>query len=370
MTSTPGSETDTNPVPERPEAAPDTAKPEAAAPAPESQPEPAPPAATDKEPAKRPSRLPLAAAVVAVALSGAAFVRTMQTDVPAPAMTKAEGADLQRAVSQLEARIGKPATDEALAGRVASLEKAVEGLSQRVDRPAAADPRQDDLERRVKGLEDTVGGLRGGAADLSQLSERLDTLSRSVDALKADNFTAQGLVLASGMMRMAITGDGPFETIFRTARALGASDPAITTTLDGIAPFAAKGVPTRSQLTERFAGLAGGMVRAEQAAAGGDWIDRARDTVSSLITVRRSSGDVAGSGAEAVVARTQAALRSGSLSQAIADVETLQGPAAAVAAPWLADAKARQAVEDAVHKLGQRAIERLQAALGAAEKVQ
>jgi hypothetical protein len=57
------------------------------------------------------------------------------------------------------------------------------------------------------------------------------------------------------------------------------------------------------------------------------------------------------------VARAEAALDGGDLAGAISELEALDGPAAAAAAPWLAEARPRLAAEAALDTLRDRALQ-------------
>jgi hypothetical protein len=350
---TSSSEPDTTPVPERADAV-ETPSP---TPEPAPAPEPAP---------RRTGRAALALAVAALVVGGAALALPLLTAPPAPALSRVEGEELARRLTQVEA--AKPATDEALGNRVGGLEKAVAGLSERVDRPAAADPRLDDLDRRLKAAEDAAAALRaevaqakGVAGETQRIGERLEALDRAIQDLRAGDAAAESLVLAAGQLRAAVSGDRPFEPEYQAARALAGDDPALTQVLDAIAPHAAKGVPTRSQLAERFAAEAGAIVRAGQGSGAAGWLDQVESAVASLVTVRRQGGDVVGGGTDAVVSRAEAALKGGDLAQAVKQIGILDGPAAAAASGWLAEAKARLAVEDAARVLAERAVAKLSA---------
>ena len=67
-------------------------------------------------------------------------------------------------------------------------------------------------------------------------------------------------------------------------------------------------------------------------------------------------GDSAGDSVDAIVARTEADLADGDLAGAVTEAATLQGPAGDVVAPWLVDARALLAAEDAVAAINTRAL--------------
>ena len=105
---------------------------------------------------------------------------------------------------------------------------------------------------------------------------------------------------------------------------------------------------------ERFEALAGKIVQASRQVEEKDWLDRAVNRMSKLVSWRRVDGRAEKSSVDALVASAEAHLKAGDLKAAIKAVEGLSvntpanAKAAAVAASWLADAKARLAADRAI----------------------
>lgn len=285
---------------------------------------------------------------------------------------------LRAQIQQLVDRIGKleqrPAAAPANGGDTAGLA----ALTQRIDalekRPTAsadaADARK-ALGDRLAALEQKVSAAAGNAQAAQELRGEIDSLKQQVTSVnqavtqRQDAATAaQALVLAAGQLRSSLSGGQPFQQDLQAVRALNIADAGVTQPLDAVAPYAAKGIPTRAQLTDRFEPLAGEIVRADIRGEGSSWIDSAVGKLSTLVTVRREGGGVVGTTTDAVVARAEAALAAGNLAKAVEELSTLQGPAAQTAAPWLADAKARLAADQAARQLNDRAIALMTTAAG------
>ena len=81
--------------------------------------------------------------------------------------------------------------------------------------------------------------------------------------------------------------------------------------------------------------------------------------LSELVSVRPVGEDVAGDDAAARVARAEAVLARSDLAGAVAELDGLGGEAAASAAPWLGDARARLDAETALAALQSLAVARL-----------
>lgn len=294
---------------------------------------------------------------------------------------------LRAQVQQLADRIGRleqrPAS-AAPAGDSAGLDAAIGQLTQRLDslekRPAAtggANTAGADaagaaaLADRLGGLEQRLTALGGGAKAAQDLGKEIETLKQqiasvgqAVETRRDSGMAAQALVLAAGQLRATLAAGQPFQQDLQSVRALGIGDAGVTQPLDAVAPFAAKGIPTQAQITDRFRPLASDIVRAAERGDGANWIDSVTGKLSTLVTVRRQGGGVVGSSADAIVARAEAALGENNLGKAVEELAALQGAGAGAAAAWLADAKARLAADQAARALTQRAIALLTAASG------
>ncbi|MFQ5939859.1 MAG: COG4223 family protein, partial [Alphaproteobacteria bacterium] len=250
-----------------------------------------------------------------------------ERDVPTGALGSLAGrvAALERALSELQERLGEagpePGTVAALADRVAALEQTVRA-------PVAAEARGEAADA---GLE----------ASLRQLSRELADLRAGAAA----NRSGLALMLAVGQMREALRTSGPFIEEIEAVQALAADDPAVAEALAAFSGRAEAGVPTAAELAGRFDGVAGAVVRAATAAGDGGWVEQALAGLASVVTVRPSGGEVGGTGPGAAVARAEARLGAGDLDGAVAALAPLRGPAAAAAADWLDDARARLGAE-------------------------
>ncbi|HYC05681.1 MAG TPA: mitofilin family membrane protein [Azospirillaceae bacterium] len=244
----------------------------------------------------------------------------------------------------------------ALTQRLSAMERLVEGIAARAPETGAADALAQQLQEVRATALVTAQNLQG-------LSTRVEQLQASVGDLLAESGGAEGLalVVATGQLHTALLSGRPFARELDAVRALATDDPEFADALRDLEPRAAAGLVPELALKERFEKLAGDMLRAERERPDAGWAEQALGRLSALVTVRRSTGEVAGDGADAVLARAQNALDGGNLKLAVSEVEALQGPAASVAAPWLADARARVAAETAAGALAQRAVTMLSA---------
>lgn len=301
------------------------------------------------------------------------------TSASSTASTAAAPADpaLKAQIQQLADRVNKLEQRPAAAANggngpdVSALTQRIDALEKRPTASADAGDARKELADRIAALEQKVSAVSGNSqaaqelrSEVDQLKQQVNSVSQTVSERQDAAATAQALVLAAGQLRASLSGGQPFQQDLQAVRALNISDSGVTQPLDAVAPYAAKGIPTRAQLTDRFQPLAGEIVRADIRGEGNSWIDTAVGKLSTLVTVRQEGGGVVGTTANAIVARAEAALNEGNLAKAVEELSALQGPAAQAAAPWLADAKARLAADQAARQLNDRAIALMSAAAG------
>jgi uroporphyrinogen-III synthase len=309
---------------------------------------------------------------------------------------------------------------EALEGRLASLGARLDGLAASAagsgsETPppesgpgAATDDALNALTARLAGLEGRLGeidrlqsenaeqraGIEAATARLAALDglgSRLDQLEAKASALGDDvarvaseqsdavlkQQRAAAMVLSIGQLRAALSGDKPFAAELAVLADLAQPDADTAARLDPIlAPLrdrAALGAPTLAQLQARFPATAiaqAATADAAGAAIGAEpgWLQQTLNRLAELVTIR-PVGDVAGDGALATLARGESHLAAGDLAGAVAELENLGGQAAAAAAAWLTDAKARLAGDAAAAQLAVLSAEALvPQAGGAAEQ--
>ena len=146
---------------------------------------------------------------------------------------------------------------------------------------------------------------------------------------------------------------GAFDQQLSAASAVAPDDSDAQAALAKLEPLAASGVASLSSLQADFGATADAVVAASNAGSG--WIDQTLSSLEGLVSIRRVGSDVEGDTPEAVVARAEAALDAGDLSTAVNDVSSLTGDAATAAADWLAKARDRLDVDQALETLSARA---------------
>jgi hypothetical protein len=117
--------------------------------------------------------------------------------------------------------------------------------------------------------------------------------------------------------------------------------------LEALAPHAAHGLPTVTDLERQFSELVPDLLRRPE--SNGNFFERLVTNATRLVEVRQV-GEPEGTSPSAVVARTETKLARGDLAGAINEAEALPEPAKSRAEKWVAAAKQRSDAESFVAK--------------------
>ena len=289
--------------------------------------------------------------------AGAALGERLAQDLAPLGAHEARLARLEERLSILGRALATAGDGGADAVALADLNQRLERLEQRLAAAAATpsgDPvdaqRLDRLGRTLGEMETSVAGL---AAGLARQDDRLAGLESRATAGRG-SARETGLVLALAQLRAVTRRSASFARELAAVRALGGGDPA----LDTLDAHAATGVATLAELRRDFQPAARAIVLAGRLPDREGWLDKTLQRLGSIVTVRQV-GEVEGDGAEALVARAEQRLAEGDLAAAIDELEKLDGAPAAAAALWLAQARARRAVDVALTALQRQAIARV-----------
>lgn len=273
---------------------------------------------------------------------------------------QAPAAELAAEVRALTA--ARRAAERRLDDLAAAVTRAEERLSDLGTRLDAVEARQRESPEATRRIDQALAALDGrlGALERSReafgFESRLAALEQRAAAIEAAP-DAAALVVAVAQLRAALTGSGPYADELAGVRAIAGDDPESAAHLAVLAAHAETGVPTLAVLQSRFAGVATAAVRAAGAPQGEGWVAASIRRLQGLLSWRRTGerAEQAG-GVELLLARAEVALGEGDLAGALRLLEGLDGAAAAAAADWLADARARLAADRAVAALTVRAI--------------
>ncbi|WP_431285181.1 mitofilin family membrane protein [Humitalea sp. 24SJ18S-53] len=210
------------------------------------------------------------------------------------------------------------------------------GRHQTADAAAAMPSRPTSIE---VALEDRLLALEARHQAQAAAATRSD-IQR---APQADRFFAAALHLQA-----AIASPRPWLREYELVVALAPPGALARPLGEVLASHAARGIPTEADLRERFMTLT--PVLAARVPAGGGLLERAGSTVRGGFANVGLVSPPAPSPTDATLAGIANQLRRGSLAAAVADAATLDASVQPLIAGWLAQARARLAVEQAIQE--------------------
>jgi hypothetical protein len=318
----------------------------------------------------------LLAVVLGAAVAWTSYLQPLELRVAA-LETAPAGPDLESRVAKLEARrlVAGPAISGDVDDRVTALEQDlgqiktgaanVQQLAKQLSDLQLAAGGRELLAQSIRDIQSTTAATQGEVErlgnELAALGARVDRIDAALAERKRQGLRSDAVLLAVGQLRAALRDSKPFAKEAGSVRALVGDDAEMTAVLDKIQPYADDGAPTLDELRGDFAKLAPQIVRSAVVGDGSSWWRQALYRMGSLISIRRVGDSVPGDTAEAIVARAEAKLDSDDLSGSVATLRPLTGLPAAVAAPWAHDAERRLAVDGAESDLSRLAIERVAA---------
>ena len=265
--------------------------------------------------------------------------------------------------------------ESADAARLAVLDARIEQLARRLDSGAGAPVDTARLARLASDLDDVkaaasssiaaVSGLKTGVDNvMGDVSARLNAIENRAGKADASEARAVGLAIAAAELRRTLRSGAPYGSNLAMLRELASGDAALAPHIAILEKSAASGLPTLSALSRRFSNLITDILAAGRERTDATWYEQALERASAIVSIRRIGSDAEGDSADAVIARTEARLADGDLAGVVAQAATLKGAAAVAATPWLADARALLAAEEAVAAINTEALATLAKARG------
>lgn len=263
-------------------------------------------------------------------------------------------ADAEAMVAAAEMALSGPlaAATRPLADRLDVLEARLAALEARPAAESAAAPQPGidpeeiaALRALIERQEAAVAEARTAAeARLAETDSRLAAAeARAADLAAAAEAARADLALAR--LRAAVETGAPYAAALADLRATGREAP------EALAAHAGAGVATLAELRRAFPDAArAGLAAALQATAGDGLGARAIGFLRTQVGAR-SLDPRAGDDPDAVLSRVEAALDSGDLAGALAELQALPEAGRAAMADWLSRAEARQAAGDALDAL-------------------
>lgn len=203
----------------------------------------------------------------------------------------------------------------------------------------------------IKGkLDETAGKMDKVEAQMASVANRLQQTEAKVNAPRDDVDVARAI--ASAGLKAAIDRGGPFQVELQTLASVAPNDDAVA----ALQAFAAKGVPSRSDLIKRYPDAADQMLAVlNKSVAGQSLSDRLFKSAFSVIKVR-PVGNVEGTSPEAIIARIGDKLQGGDLPGALKEWDTLPDNLKAAGQEYRAALEARVKVEALVAQALEHAV--------------
>ncbi len=329
---------------------------------------------------KSPSGLSYLAAGIAggVVALGGFLVLQWGNVLPVPG-TRPVGAELQRLeqkIADLQRAPVSVSLDEASRAQLEQMQKNVQAaeikaeavagtlsqLQQRLD--ALPKTQAQDYSAEIKVLHDKIAALESAVSDTrdqakqasaaaTNTSGTISTLQSMLNALQEKVSSAARqpdatLLVAANALKTAIDRGGSFKSELETYASLAPEDDAV----NGLRPFADKGIATLAELNAWFGPVANKMVASENRLPddAGVW-DHLKASAMGLVSVRPVAGNVEGSGVGPTTARMEDALQKGDLQRAYSEWETLPADAKAVSSEFISQLKARRDADALIQRL-------------------
>ncbi len=266
-------------------------------------------------------RLSLAAAIVALLAAGIA-VWSPPSSGPGASSSSAAAPVSERRIGDLESKVARVALEQG--SQTAAIEKQITALDSRLAQTASKQT-AGDLADRIAVLE----------RDLPALQQRVASQGIGAPAL--------GVLLAATQLRGVLATSTPFVNELAALRLAGFNDPPLRQALDAIGGRATSGIASEAWLIGRFSAVQTNILRA---ASLGNPVARIGDVVLDTLSdwlppVYRLTGVSEGATPRAIADRAQASMAAGDFPRAVDILGELSGLPAEVAAPWLAEARAR-----------------------------
>ncbi|WP_343035872.1 mitofilin family membrane protein [Sulfitobacter maritimus] len=273
-----------------------------------------------------------------------------------------EALDAQQArIAELETRVDAPApepetppevaalTEELTTARqeLATLQEQLAGIDSRLTTVEKQPASGGDNEIAVAAFEREMEALRNSVAEQRSEIEALLENAQSVEEATAEAAEAARAQTAMSRINTALAAGRPFDAVLAELQAAGVED------IPEALSAASGGVVTLANLQSRYPDAA----RAALATARAEVPEGGESGFGSFLKRQLGARSVApreGTDPDAVLSRAEAAVRDGRLTDALAEIETLSNAAQDAMADWLADARARQAAENAADDLSQR----------------
>lgn len=206
---------------------------------------------------------------------------------------------------------------------------------------------QDLLEKSTAGLSTLIPNISGQSDEaineaLDQARQEDEALGQSLEGVPQKDLKAAALLMTMTQLRGSLNRNGEaFDGDLEVLKNLvGEDDPELIASIDRLAPHAASGVLTPSGLSNELKSMTGEIVVASLKGEDVSLKEKAQARLNNIFKLEKDGELVTGTPTQAKIQETERLLEAGDVQGAIALMQSLDGDAASVAAPWLDQARA------------------------------
>ncbi len=266
------------------------------------------------------------------------------TDFPTAANETPEEKDAK--IAALESRIDQ------MEAKLKTLEDVITGLPKSAEAPDGWESKLAEMQAKLDAMQSEAPADGEDAGRVGQLEAKLKAQSDALNALTAQiaSVSASGthqvaILTAFGQLKdTALRGDA-YSSELNRLKALAEHNTGALPLLAALAPFSDKGVSTLASLQAAFEPAAKAALAPEVKP------DSLAGNLQSLIRIRKVGAEQTGTDDESVIARAEAALENGNLAQCRKELSALSPPALAAFAAWEKAAAATQTVRETLDAL-------------------
>ena len=192
---------------------------------------------------------------------------------------------------------------------------------------------------------------------LGQLANQLVELKKKAPYTSnmETNSNARAFLLAVGQLRSAIRSGQPFFNELSSLGTIGIAEQILSSAPQDFIELSKRGTPTLFQLRDEFSDIAGNIVQSNNVPKGDTLLNQIVGRISHSLKWRRI--DVfEGSGVEAVVGRTERALKNSDLKTAVMELSFLPENSTPMLRPWLKNGRALLAADKLLAALQVKAV--------------
>lgn len=193
-------------------------------------------------------------------------------------------------------------------------------------------------------------------AQIATLNTRMGALENTPRGLVDPSASAQALVLAVSQLQTQAGSMAGFSGELDALERIGNGDAFIGAAAQRLRPYAGAGVPSPTVLNAHFKTMAADVMRAHGQSDQGGWWGEVSNTMSGLVTVRRTDPTRIDDDVERALAIAEQALAQNDLKTAVAALSALQGVEGQAAEGWRTAAGARVTVFETIADLHNFAI--------------